>query len=187
MLDQQRDVVAALAQRRQRDLRDVQAEEEIPPELPLLDHAREIAVRGGHDADVDLARALAADPPQLALLQDAQQLALHAGRHLADLVEEQRAAVGDLEQAARVALGAGEGAAHVAEQRRFEQRLGDGGAVLADERASRRGPFEWMARATSSLPVPLSPWITTGSVVSVMRSSSRNRSSMRGVRPMMLR
>ena len=52
-----------------------------------------------------------------------------------DLVEEQRAAVGDLEQAARVALGAGEGAAHVAEQRRFQQRLRDGGAVLADERA----------------------------------------------------
>ncbi len=139
-------------------------------------------------ADVDLAGPLAADAADLALLQHAQQLALHAGRHLADLVEEQRAAVGDLEQAARVVLGAGEGAARVAEQRRFEQRLRDRGAVFADERLRPlRGPLKWRARATSSLPVPLSPWITTGSVVSVIRSISRNSSSMRGVRPMMLR
>ena len=97
----------------------------------------EIAVGGGDDAHVDLARALAADAAELARLQDAQQLALHAGRHLADLVQEQRAAVGDLEQAARVALGAGEGAAHVAEQRRLEQRLGDGGAVLRRRTGAR--------------------------------------------------
>ena len=55
-------------------------------------------------------------------------------RHLADLVEEERAAVGDLEEAAALGVGAGEGAAHVAEERGLEQRLGDGGAGLGDER-----------------------------------------------------
>src|SRR5262249_24894473 len=40
----------------------------------------------------------------------------------------------DLEQAARVSLGAGEGAAHVAEERGLEERLGNGATVFADER-----------------------------------------------------
>ena len=42
---------------------------------------------------------LAAEPLDLALLQDAQQLDLHVARDLADLVEEQRAAVRGLEAA----------------------------------------------------------------------------------------
>ena len=45
-------------------------------------------------------------------------------RQVADLVEEQRAAVGQLEAPAALAVGAGEGAALVAEQLRLEQRLG---------------------------------------------------------------
>ena len=57
-----------------------------------------------------------AEPLDLALLQHAQQLHLDVGRDLADLVEEQRAAVG-LREAAVVALDrAGEGALLVAEQ-----------------------------------------------------------------------
>ena len=41
----------------------------------------------------------AADAPEPALLQHPQQLDLHHRAHLADLVEEHRAALGDLEQA----------------------------------------------------------------------------------------
>ncbi len=40
---------------------------------------------------------VAADALELAFLQDAQQLGLDGRRHLADLVEEERAAVGELE------------------------------------------------------------------------------------------
>ena len=57
-----------------------------------------------------------ADAPDLALLEHAQQLGLDAERQLADLVEEDGAAVRRLEEALAVAIGAGEGAAHVAEQ-----------------------------------------------------------------------
>ena len=42
---------------------------------------------------------VAAQAPQRALLEHAQQLRLGAGRQLADLVEEQRAAVRQLEAA----------------------------------------------------------------------------------------
>ena len=54
-----------------------------------------------HQAHVDRDRLLAADAHDLALLQRAQQLDLQRGVHVADLVEEQRAAVGQLELAAR--------------------------------------------------------------------------------------
>ena len=57
----------------------------------------EVAVGRRDDADVDLDRLAAADALELALLQHAQQLDLHLQRQVADLVEEQRAAVGQLE------------------------------------------------------------------------------------------
>src|SRR5690606_17305565 len=63
------------------------------------------------------------------------QLALRADRQLADLVEEDDAAVGDLEQAALGGLGVGEGAALVAEQLALDELLGERRAVDRDERA----------------------------------------------------
>ena len=67
-------------------------------------------------------RARAADALELALLQDAQQLRLHLQRQLADLVEEQRAAVGQLEAAGSGRDRAGERAPLVPEQLALEQR-----------------------------------------------------------------
>ena len=65
----------------------------------------------------------AADRLDLALLQRAQQLDLRRQRQLADLVEEQRAAVGLDELAGVLFGGAGEGALLVAEQNRLDQVL----------------------------------------------------------------
>ena len=59
---------------------------------------------------------LAADTPNDAILNHAQQLGLNRQRHLCQLVEEQRPAVRDLEQARLVAVGAGERAFAMAEQ-----------------------------------------------------------------------
>ena len=69
-------------------------------------------------------RAVGADLLQLAGLEEPQQQALHAQRHLADFVEEDRAAVGQFELARLVAVGAGEAALDVAEQLRLEERFG---------------------------------------------------------------
>ena len=59
----------------------------------------EIAMRGGDDAHVAALRHAAADALEDSLLQHPQQLHLHGGIHVADLVEEDRAALGDLEAA----------------------------------------------------------------------------------------
>ena len=134
--DEQRQVVAALAQRRQVDGDDVEAEVQVGPEAAILHALVEVAVGGGDDAHVDGDRLRAADARERALLEDAQQLGLRARVHLADLVEEDRAAVGALEVAELARVRVGEGAALVAEQLALEQVLGDGGAVDRHQRAA---------------------------------------------------
>ena len=111
-----------------------------------------------------------ADALEFPLLEDAEQLGLRRSGQLADLVEEDRAAGGALEPAGPLAVGAGEGASLVAEELALDQALGQRAAVDPDERAARCAR-EWRcsAAATSSLPVPLSPTIRTGSSVAAAR------------------
>ena len=77
----------------------------------------------------------AADGADLLFLQHAQELHLQAHRHVADLVEQQRAAVRGLEQALVGAVRARERAFLVTEELRLEQVLGHRAAVDRDERA----------------------------------------------------
>ena len=98
---------------------------------------------------------------QLAGLEEAQQQPLHAQRHLADLVEKDRALVGELELAGLVAVGAGEAALDVTEQLRLQQRLGHARAVDGHKRLAD----PWAPRVNGSrdqfLAAPLSPVIRT--------------------------
>ena len=77
---------------------------------------------------------------------------------VADLVEEQRALVRQLEQALLGVDRAGEGALHVAEEVATPAGRGAGCPEFTTMKGlSARGLLAWMALATSSLPVPLSP------------------------------
>ena len=91
-----------------RHLDDVEAEEEVLAEAAGLHVVFEVAVRRRDDAHVGLARARLAQPLELTFLQEAQQLGLQAGGQLADLVEEQRAALGGLDPPRLIADRAGE-------------------------------------------------------------------------------
>ena len=101
--------------------------------LPCGDQLFQPAIRGRDDAHVDADRLVVADAGDLVLFQHAEQLDLRAHRHVADFVEEQRAAVGELERADAVAVGVGEGPFHVAEQLALDEVLGHGGAVEGDD------------------------------------------------------
>src|SRR5690606_36828610 len=91
-------------------------------------------IRRRDDPHVDLAHVAAADAEHLAFLQHAQELGLELGTDLADLVEEERAAVGALEAAGAARHRTGERAALVTEELAIEQALGEHLAVDGDER-----------------------------------------------------
>ena len=94
-------------------------------------------MRGADHAHVHAPALVRADRGHHAILEDAQQLGLHRERQLAELVEEQRAAVGGAEQALAVCVGARERPLAVAEQRALDQRLRQRAAVDGDERPGR--------------------------------------------------
>src|SRR5205814_8736828 len=90
----------------------------------------------------DLPGLAVSDGADVSLLEHPQQLRLHGGRHLADLVEQDRATRGRFEQPALVMRRPGEGAATMAEELALEERLRqrrtvDGDEGLAGPRARR--------------------------------------------------
>ena len=135
---ERRDVLDALAQRRQRDRDHAQAEVEVLAEPAFLHRLVEVDVGGGDQAEVGLDRAGAADALDLALLNRAQQLGLQVEPQVADLVEEERAAGGELELADLLADRAGERALLVAEEHAFDQVLRNRRQVHGDKRTVRR-------------------------------------------------
>ena len=125
VLRELRHVAEALAQRRHPDGEHVHAVVEVLAELPVAHQLDHVAVGGRDQAEIDLQRFLRSDRIDLAVLQRAQQLHLRVERQLADLVEEQRAAVRFLELADALVDGAGERALLVPEQDALDQVLGD--------------------------------------------------------------
>ena len=116
VIEQQRNLLAPLAQRRNRQLHDVEAVVQVIAEPSLRDQLVEIGVGGRHDPHVDGDRRRLAERMHVARLEEAEQLGLHVHADLADFVEEQRAAGGAADDAGKRVVGAGEGAAPVAEE-----------------------------------------------------------------------
>ncbi len=100
-LDELRQVVEALAKRRDRDDGDRETKEEVLSKFARADVGPEVAVRGGDDPHVDPALDLAADPTDLATLESAQEPRLEIERKLADFIEKERPSVRPLEERPR--------------------------------------------------------------------------------------
>ena len=120
---------------RQRYLEGIEAIEQVGSEASFGDGLVEAGVGGGDEKDIDLGSD-AADGTHGPVVEQAQKHGLQRDRHVADLVEEERAAVGLLDQSDRAAApGAGECAVGIAEQLGLDQAFGKGGAIDGDERA----------------------------------------------------
>ncbi len=126
-----------LPQRRQVDGDDVDAVEELLPELALRDGVGQVAVGRRDDPHVHVHQRGAAHSPDLPLLQHAEQLHLEGGGQLGDLVEEERAPVGRLHQPGLGPHRAGERALLVTEELGLEEMLGQRRAVDRHERLAR--------------------------------------------------
>ena len=134
MVEQERDVVTPPAQWRQVERDYVQAEIQVVAEQSAGHRLLQVDIGGGDDAHVHAVGARAAQPLELPLLEDAQQLGLQGQGQLADLVEEDGAAVRLFEAAHPGHHRAGEGAFLVTEQFALQQVFRQGGAVHLDER-----------------------------------------------------
>jgi hypothetical protein len=121
MMRQQGRVAFALAQRRDRHHDLGQAVIQVLAEAALRAQFLQLLVGRADDAHVDRDLLVAADALDHALLQEAQQLGLQRHRQVADFVEEEGAAVRQLDLALGLLGGAGEGALLVAEQFALEQ------------------------------------------------------------------
>src|SRR5258705_6882246 len=133
VVGQHEDVVRPFLQGREMDAEDGESVVEITAETPIHDGLLQIAVGRRDETDVGAERRRATDTFVLALLDDAEELGFDRGRQLADLVEEQRAARGQLEAAALEPVGSREGATLGPEELRLDERLGHGRAVDGDE------------------------------------------------------
>src|SRR5262249_20293900 len=128
-----RNIVAPLTQWRQHDRKHAQTVIEVVAELTVRDHPRQVPVRRRHQPHVHADGVRATQALELLLLQSAEKLGLQFQGDVADLIEEQRPLVGQLEAADLLHDGAGKGAFLVAKQLALQQPGGDGGTVELDE------------------------------------------------------
>ena len=130
---EQRQVVQPFPQRRNRQGDDLQPVVEIFPERALRDRLLQVAVRRREQPEVHVDVAAAADPHDLPLLKHAQQLHLEFRNQLADLVQEQGPAGGELQLADLAPDGSGEGPLLVAEQLALQDLVRDRAAIQGQE------------------------------------------------------
>ena len=142
MVEQQRNIFPAIAQRRKLKVNHVQAVIQILAKAAFAHQREQIHVGRGDDAHVHLDGVRAAQAHEFALLNHAQQLGLRLRADGGNFVEENRALIGDFEQALFRSDRAGERALHVAEQLRLQQIDGNRAGIDRHEglvRARRRG------------------------------------------------
>ena len=131
-VQQRRDVAAALVEARDADRHDCEAVVEVGPEAAVGDALVEVDVGRRDDPDVGGAGLGGAERVVDAVLEELQELGLGAGGELADLVEEERAAVCRLDLARAGAGGGRVGARLGAEELALDEGLGQRGAVQLD-------------------------------------------------------
>jgi len=142
-----------------------------------LDHVAQVAVGGAQDAHVGPEGLRFPYAANFARFQEAEQLDLDVLVELTDFIEEERAAVGYLEQALVIALGAGKRSPPVAEKLALHQVFPTGAPQLTGMKGISARLLCWnRVRAASSLPVPVSPRIITvdsvGATVAISRCTA---------------
>src|SRR5262245_30234726 len=99
VFDEEGDVRSPLAKGGHVEWKHVEAVEQVRSEGAVRHRGSQISICCGDHADIHSNRSAAADTREFAFLQDTQQHDLGLGGQLADLVEEDRSAVGQLEAA----------------------------------------------------------------------------------------
>src|SRR5581483_9690578 len=139
MLYQQGNVAAAVAKRRHLQRHHIEAVVQVLPKLALPDAFLQVDIGGGDDPHIDLDRFRTPQALDFAVLQGPEELRLQVERHVADLVEKDRSAIGLLEAADSQIHGARECPLDVPEQLGLEQIVGERAAIHGDKRVIAPG------------------------------------------------
>ena len=133
------------------DGKDGETKKEIAAKLSVLGGGLKVTIRRRDNANINRHGSTPADAINDLLFDGAKEFTLRCERQLADLVEKDGAAGGQLELAGATLGRAGERAAFVAEEFRLDQCFGNRAQLMATKGLSRRGLRWWTARAKSSL------------------------------------
>ena len=151
ILHEQWNIFRSLAQRRNRDRKDVQPVEKILAKGSGRDGGRQVTIGCRDQANVYLDRMIAPHPLEFAFLQHPQERDLRFHRKFADLIQEERPAVSRFKPPQTPLQCTGEGSLLVPEKLGRNQRLRNRGAVDADEGSGWRVSISDAARAQSAL------------------------------------
>ena len=160
-----------------RDEEDAEPVVEILAEAARLDRRLEVPVRRRDDADVDPPGVRRSDALEFAFFEDAQERRLHIERQIADFVEEERPLSASSKRPCRVATAPVNAPRSWPNSSLSIKLAGSAAQLTRTSGRSRRGPRSCMARANSSLPVPVSPSRST--VLSVSATASTRASAAR--------
>ncbi|OQA26793.1 MAG: hypothetical protein BWY59_01262 [Verrucomicrobia bacterium ADurb.Bin345] len=142
MVDQQGQVFDPFPQRGNPDRQHLEPEIQVFPKLPVGHHGFQVAVRGRQHAHVHLARLRRPHALDHAVLEHPEQFRLAFDLHVADFVQKNGAAVGDLEFALAACFRARERPFFVPEQLAFHQGVGNRRAIDHDKRPGFPRPVE---------------------------------------------
>ena len=126
-------VVTAVSQRRNIDLNHGQPVVKVEPEAARLALCPQVPIRGRDDPCVERNVLQSTDSAECSFFKHAQKFCLQAELQLADLVQQEGAALGLFEHSFFAGLGVGEGALLVPKQFAFDQGARNCGAVDRDE------------------------------------------------------
>src|SRR5207249_10837423 len=139
---QEGNVFAALAERRELDVKHVEAVVEILAESLLRERPLDVPVCGRDHADIDAPGLPGAHGADLPVLKRAEELYLDRKGHLRHLVEKDGAPVGVLHEPHAVRIRPGEGASNVSEELAFEKSLGDRRVINGNETTLRTAALD---------------------------------------------
>ena len=140
---------------------DTQAVVEVHPEITGVDLFQQVFISSGHHPYINRDLFIAANPCDLVFLEGTKHFGLCAEAHVADLIQKQCTPIGLFKLTDALLDGRSKGTFSWPNNSLSISSLG-----MAAQLTSISGPVarllrSWIHRATSSLPVPLSPVIRT--------------------------
>src|ERR1019366_10232283 len=136
VLCEQRNVCAPLTKGRNYYMENVEAVVKILPEPAFANPFRKISIGCGKYPDIEADLLIPPEPLYFPLLKDAEELGLGGNRHIADLIEKDRALLRSFKLAGSGLYGPGKCASRMPKKLSFQQCFRNRAAIYRDERAA---------------------------------------------------